>query len=300
VGVEQSLATGRVATLDVGGATVAVRQWGDESGRPLLFWHALGALTSGAWLSELAPTLTAGGRLLVAIDGPGFGASPPRPPEAYAIAHLAGLLWDVVGELGLERPVLMGHSWGGTVAVRAAADRPSSTGALVLLDSGHVDYADDPRSEPEATLEQRVAAMRERRFHLPSLDALREELAAEVRRELTPELLQAVEAGLRVLADGSIVGIPTPETGAAAMQGAVAERPSTSWPVLADAGVPVLLLLATEPEEGCVQNEKAAERFRAEIPHAEIRFCDGWGHDLIANGGPALAEIVVEWLDRAL
>jgi pimeloyl-ACP methyl ester carboxylesterase len=300
VGVEQSLATGRVATLDVGAVAVAVRHWGDESGRPLFFWHALGALTSGAWLSELAPALTAGGRRLVAIDGPGFGASPPRPPEAYAISDLAGLLWDVVDELGLERPVLMGHSWGGTVAVRAAADRPSSTAALVLLDSGHVDYADDPRSEPGATLEQRVAAMRERRFRLPSMDALRAELADEVRRELTPELLQAVEAGIRVLADGSIEGIPTPETGAAAMQGAVAERPSASWPGLADASVPVHLLLATEPEEARVRSEEAAERFRSEIPHAEIRFCDGWGHDLIADGGPALAEMVVEWLDRAL
>jgi pimeloyl-ACP methyl ester carboxylesterase len=193
----------------------------------------------------------------------------------------------------------MGHSWGGTVAVRAAAERPSSTAALVLFDSGHVDYADVPGSEPDATLEQRVDMARERTLRCPSMDALREELAGEVRRELTPELLQAVEAGIRVLADGSIEGVPTAETRAAAMQGAVAERPSASWPVLADAGVPVLLLLATEPEEGRGRNEEAAERFRAEIPHAEIRFCAGWGHDLIADGGPALGEVVVEWLDRA-
>ena len=52
--------------------------------------------------------------------------------------------------------MLAGHSWGGTVAVHAAADRPSSVAALVLFDSGHLDYADDPSSDSEATLEARI------------------------------------------------------------------------------------------------------------------------------------------------
>jgi pimeloyl-ACP methyl ester carboxylesterase len=208
-------------------------------------------------------------------------------------------MWAVADELGLGRPVLAGHSWGGTIAVHAAADRPSSVAALVLFDSGHLDYADVPSSNPGATLEERAEALRAQIFDVPSFEALTEELASEIARPATPELLDALRAGIRVEADGSVVPIVSPETRAAALQGAVEERPSRSWPVLADAAVPVLLLLATEPAEARTQNEAAAARFREAIPHAELRWCEGWGHDLIADGGPALAADVLAWLDRA-
>ena len=65
-------------------------------------------------------------------------------PAATRSTTSPALLWDVVGALGLTRPVVLsGHSWGGAVAI-AAAQRPADVGALVLLDSGHLDYADVP------------------------------------------------------------------------------------------------------------------------------------------------------------
>jgi pimeloyl-ACP methyl ester carboxylesterase len=298
VSVEQSVATGRVSVLEVEGTTLAAREWGDETGRPLLFWHALGFVGSGAWLTELAPVLTGDhGLRLVAPDGPGFGTSPPLAPERYDGETLSSLLWAVVDELELERPVLMGHSWGGVVAVHAAADRPSDVAAVVLLDSGHLDYADVPGSNPDATLEERIEEVRGRLQPPPSREALRRELESAVRRPLTDAFLEAVEPGLRERPDGSVEPVVTAETRAAAMQGLIRTRPSESWPVLADAGVPVLLLLAGEPPETREQNEAAAPVFREAIPHAEVRLCEGWGHDPIADGGPALAAIVGEWLD---
>ena len=44
-----------------------VREWGSEAGRPLVFWHALGSGTSGAYLTEVAPALTAAGLWLLAL-----------------------------------------------------------------------------------------------------------------------------------------------------------------------------------------------------------------------------------------
>lgn len=276
-----------------------MRTWGDRFGRPLLFWHALGAVVSGAWIAEAAQELTSRGFHVVAIDGPGFGASPCLPPEGYSIDRLADVLWAVADGLGLERPVLAGHSWGGTICVHAAADRPSAVAALVLLDSGHLDYADDPQSNPEATLEERIEHARGQILELPSFDALIEEVRGEIPRPVTPVLVEAIRAGIRETADGP-EPIVTPETRGAAMQGAVDERPSRSWPVLADAAVPVLLLLASEPEEARVRNEAAETAFRAALPHAEIRWCEGWSHDLLADGGPAVGTIVADWLGRAI
>ena len=297
--VEASVAAGRVDRLTVDGVSLAVRHWGEPDGRPVLFWHALGAVISGAWIAEIALRLAEEGYHVVAVDGPGFGESPPLPAEGYAVPNLARLLWAVAEADSLAHPVLVGHSWGGTIAVHAAADRPSDVRAVVLFDSGHLDYADVPSSNAGATLEERAEALRAQIFDVPSFEALVEELASEIARPTTPELLDALRAGIRVQSDGSVVPIVSPETRAAALQGAVDERPSRSWPVLADAAVPVLLLLATEPAEARTQNEAAAVRFREAIPHAELHWCEGWGHDLIADGGPALAADVLAWLDRA-
>ena len=77
-----SSGTGRVEQVDVDGVLLQVRTWGDPADRPVLFWHPLGDVTSGAYLTELAPTLTARGLRLVAPDGPGFGGSPALPPSS--------------------------------------------------------------------------------------------------------------------------------------------------------------------------------------------------------------------------
>ncbi len=296
--VEQSAATGRLAYLEVDGARIAVREWGARTGSPLVFWHALGLVASGAWATELAPVLTEShGCHVVAIDGPGFGGSPALPPERYDGDSLSSLLWGVVDRLELAQPVFMGHSWGGVVAVHGAADRPSSAAGVVLLDSGHLDYADVPGSNADFTLEERIEEVRPRMAPLPSREALREELAGAIRRPLTDALLQGAEPGFRERPDGSVEPVVSAEARAAAMQGLIRTRPSASWPVLADAGVPVLLLLATEPQETRRLNEAAVPAFQAAIPHADVRLCDGWGHDLIADGGPALGELVGDWLD---
>ena len=49
-------------------AAMHVREWGSPEERPLVFWHALGAAQSGAYLTELAPTLTEAGLRLIAPD----------------------------------------------------------------------------------------------------------------------------------------------------------------------------------------------------------------------------------------
>jgi len=288
--------TGQVDRLDVGGVPLAVRSWGDPGGRPVVFWHPLGDVTSSAYLTELAPVLTARGLRLVAPDGPGFGGSPALPPDWYAPPRLAGLVWGLAAVLGLDRPVLMGHSWGGVVMLAAAAERPLEAAALVLLDSGQHDYADRPGTHPEWSLADRAAAITAGQPTYADRADLLRQIQREVRRPLTAAYIAGLWPAMRETASGSLVPVVSALTRAAAQDGMLHERSLGRWESLAAADVPALLLLATEPEPVRVANDEGARAVLARHPAADVRPMPGWGHDLIGDGGPALAEVIGDWL----
>lgn len=274
-----------------------MRTWGSATGRPVFFWHPLGAVASGAWVAELAPILTQHyGLRLVAVDGPGFGASPALPVEEYDVLRLADLAWGVIDSLRLERPVLMGHSWGGVVVTCAAAARARDVAGLVLLDAGHLDYADLPGTAPDQSFEDRVAAVEASREQMPDRESLRAAMDADMRRPVTDLLMAGIEPAVRQNPDGSLDPIVSARTVAAVRQALVRERSSARWPALATTGIPVLLLLATEPEQTRRLGEAGLRHLQEVLPHVDARFMRGWGHDLVADGGPDLAHIVGEWV----
>jgi pimeloyl-ACP methyl ester carboxylesterase len=71
----------------------------------------------------------------VAVDLRGHGSS-DAPRGAYAMDDFLSDLEFVIDELGLGRPVLVGHSFGGSVALAYADRFPERVAALVMLDSG--------------------------------------------------------------------------------------------------------------------------------------------------------------------
>jgi pimeloyl-ACP methyl ester carboxylesterase len=258
-------------------------------------------VTSGAWLTELAPTLTKDfGLRLVAVDAPGFGDSPALSDEEYDVARLSRLAWAVMDALGLERPVLMGHSWGGVVLTHAAAARAVNVAGLVLLDSGHLDYAEMPGTDPDLSLTERIAALESGDEPIGRRDDLHADVAKDLRRPVTDLLLAALEPAVREQPDGTLQPVATPRIRAAARHGLVRERSSQRWAALAAAAVPVLLLLATEPPTQRLNNEAGLLRMSATLPALNARFLPGWGHDLIGDGGPALARIIGEWVAAQL
>lgn len=99
-------------------------------GRAVVLIH--GNFASKRWFSELLAAPPAGARLL-AVDLPNFGDSDPLGAP-ITIAAYADAVRGLKAALGLDRPVLVGHSLGGAVALEAAAADPGAWSALVLVD----------------------------------------------------------------------------------------------------------------------------------------------------------------------
>jgi pimeloyl-ACP methyl ester carboxylesterase len=75
---------------------------------------------------------------VTAVDLRGVGRS-DAPDEGYSIPELADDIAAFCVAVGIERPVVVGHSLGGMIAVELGARRPSPASALVLVDPGPID-----------------------------------------------------------------------------------------------------------------------------------------------------------------
>src|SRR6185369_1429208 len=74
-----------------------------------------------------------GGHRVIAVDRPGHGKS-ERPRDVDAkLQYQTRLLHETLSHLGVTRPVLVGHSWGGSLAIAYAVEYPTELSAIVLL-----------------------------------------------------------------------------------------------------------------------------------------------------------------------
>jgi pimeloyl-ACP methyl ester carboxylesterase len=142
--------------VEVQGLRIAYRRRG--SGPPLLLVH--GGLCDGrVWrpqLEGLSDEFT-----LVAWDAPGCGSS-TDPPESFRLADYADALAGFVDCLGLRRPCLVGHSFGGALLLELHRRHPETAGALIIVGG----YAGWAGSLPPADVERRL------RFALEAADWL--------------------------------------------------------------------------------------------------------------------------------
>ena len=113
---------------------LAVRETG--KGKPILLIHGLGA-SSYTWRS-ITPPLAKTNRV-IAIDLKGFGDSEKPLDDAYSIADQARLVQDYMARRDLRGVTLVGHSFGGAVAMAVALDDANAVRPriekLVLIDS---------------------------------------------------------------------------------------------------------------------------------------------------------------------
>lgn len=101
-------------------------------GPPVLFLHGWGL--SPRTYQRLLNRIAHGGYRVLAPSLPGFGRSQPVPLREQSVEGVASHVAEVIEALALQGPLpVIGHSFGGGVALKLAANRPDLVSSLLLV-----------------------------------------------------------------------------------------------------------------------------------------------------------------------
>ena len=128
-GSEQQSAT---EFVDVAGIRTRFRQAG--AGPDVLVLHGWGAR-----IETVTPILTALSRTnrVLAVDMPGFGET-AEPPRVWGVADYAAWVGALLDAFAIPQAAIVGHSFGGKVAIHVAAHDPQRVSKLLLVDSAGI------------------------------------------------------------------------------------------------------------------------------------------------------------------
>ncbi len=118
--------------LQIKGLKVFTRITG--KGSPFLILHGWGS-SSDSWL-EVQKNL--GQKFsVICFDLPGFGKS-SLPDSVWDLDNYVELVIDLVNKLGIEKFYLLGHSFGGRIAIKLALAFPKRVERLILVDAAGI------------------------------------------------------------------------------------------------------------------------------------------------------------------
>ena len=198
------------------------RDWGPASpaGGNVVALHGLGS--SCRWYDLVAPLLADTHRIL-APDQRGHGQT-EQLPTGYDWQSVAADVVEFMDVIGVDRPAVVGHSWGGYVALALAAKFPQRLSRVVLIDGGFMDWTRWPGADREwfnnLLKPRRVTGTSEQ-----YLAAQRTHLADSWSAELEPIIMSMVHTG----EDGRVEDILDPGNHAQVLEALWSEPPSSMF-----------------------------------------------------------------------
>ena len=183
--------TGRFVTVN--GVRVHYLEKGE--GSPVVLLHG-NVVTAEDFRTSGVLDLLAKRHRVIAFDRPGFGYSDRPHGSLWSARAQADLLRDALDVLGIDRPIVLGHSWGAAVALALALNHPDDVRGLVLLSGYYYPTfrADVLLSSPPA---------------IPILgDLLRYSISPLLGKLLQPRLLKGMFAPLPVPASFALGSTP--------------------------------------------------------------------------------------------
>lgn len=242
-----------------------------------------GFRAQGNWLREFAQ--------VVYLDNRGSGRSANGDPGSYTLDNNVDDLAAVCDYLGIERPILLGGSYGGMVAQSFAVRYPDRLEKLILVATApSFRFIDDARCivETRGTPEQRRVCQRLWEGSFENLDQLREYYSAMnpwYSLTATPEKFAASWSRAR----RSVAAFNAGFGGFLRSFDVIDQLPKITCPTLVLAGAYDWIC---PPQH----SRLIAER----IPHAELHIFENAAHSIAADEPEKYRELVTKFLHQPL
>jgi pimeloyl-ACP methyl ester carboxylesterase len=252
---------------------LSVRESGDARGLPIVLLHAF-PLSSAMWEPQLEALKA---WRVVLPDLRGFGATPLSTP--WFIEHAVDDLFETLASIGVERPVLVGLSMGGYVALRAVEKSPSRVKALVLCDT----RAEADANENKVKRAAAVDSVR-RNGVAPFLEPFLNDALAPKTRTEKPKVVEFLK---------NIAVKSSPDAVMAALAALASRGDMTS--ALSGIKVPTAVFVGSQDK---ITPLPLADLMRARIPGAELHLIPDAGHFSNVENPEAFNERLVSFLKR--
>ncbi|MDE7096790.1 MAG: alpha/beta hydrolase [Muribaculaceae bacterium] len=100
-------------TIDINGVNLHYRDSGEENLKPVIIMHGWGCNVDTVASIE---NLFIGKMRVLNVDLPGHGGS-TEPPAVWGVEDFTAMMEKFISLLGLHRPSLVGHSFGGRISI---------------------------------------------------------------------------------------------------------------------------------------------------------------------------------------
>lgn len=100
-------------TIDIDGVSLHYRDSGEENLRPVIIMHGWGCNVDTVASIE---NIFKGKMRVINVDLPGHGIS-SEPPEVWGVEDFTSMMEKFISLLGLKKPSLIGHSFGGRISI---------------------------------------------------------------------------------------------------------------------------------------------------------------------------------------
>ncbi len=277
-------------SVDINGLAFHVRDWGG-SGPPIVLLHGL-ASTCQIW--EHAASILVDEYRVIAMDQRGHGHS-AKPDHGYDFASVGNDLLGLIEAKGLEQPIVVGHSWGGDVALEFAVTHPGVARGICLIDGGMIEPSVRYGSLADAreqmappiftgvTLEEFVERIRTRRD--PAV--------------MTPEFEAVILANFEVLEDNTIRAWLSRDNHLRIIDALWDHHPPQLFPKVE---CPALVLPARwdDSHEAAERNERRAQSVQTAVdalPGGKVVWLEDSVHDVPVQRPELVAGVIKEHIE---
>jgi pimeloyl-ACP methyl ester carboxylesterase len=275
--------------IGVSGLTLRVREWPTD-GPPIVLAHGL-ASNSRIW-DDVAGRLAARYHV-VALDQRGHGLSDrPTDTDGFGFDKMVGDLLGLIEILKLDRPVLVGHSWGGNVVLALAAAHPDRLRGLVMVDGGFIELSAQPGRDWERV---RVDMAPPDLTHLTFPELLERVRGGDASRYWSPTVEATMRTSFKEGRDGKLQPSLRREDHLLILRALWEQRPTELFPRVT---VPTLIVPARRPnptgraaEMAPIRAQLVANAAKA-IPNARLLWMEDTVHDIPLQRPAELAEAI--------